>query len=342
MNIIIPMSGIGKRFIDAKYQQPKPLIEVDQKTIIEHVINLFPGEQNISFICNEIHLNTTNMKQILNKIAPTGKIYSVGNENRYGPVHAVSQIFDYIDDHDEIIVSYCDYGTWWNYHTFLDQIRSDKADGAIPCYTGFHPHMTGKDNYAFVKHNNMWMTEIREKMPFTDDRMSEYASNGTYYFRTGAILKKYFQQLMDLKITVNNEYYVSLVYNLMVQDKLKVKIYQIDNMLQWGTPFDLECYNIWSNYFKQCQNVLQPKYYSNCTTILPMAGKGSRFSMMGYNEPKPLLPVNGNPMIIEAMLCLPQSGKNIIIGLQQHFNEYPIKDKLLQKYPNRIFIKMLL
>jgi hypothetical protein len=39
MKIIIPMSGIGKRFMEAGYPEPKPLIIVEGKTIIEHVIN---------------------------------------------------------------------------------------------------------------------------------------------------------------------------------------------------------------------------------------------------------------------------------------------------------------
>ena len=39
--IIIPMSGIGKRFIDEGYEDPKPLISVDGSPIIEHVVKLF-------------------------------------------------------------------------------------------------------------------------------------------------------------------------------------------------------------------------------------------------------------------------------------------------------------
>ena len=58
------------------------------------------------------------------------------------------------------------------------------------------------------------MLEIKEKEPFTDNRMQEYASSGTYYFKKGADLKKYFKQLMDLDINLKGEFYVSLVYNL--------------------------------------------------------------------------------------------------------------------------------
>ena len=31
--------------------------------------------------------------------------------------------------------------------------------------------------------------------------------------------------------------------------------------------------------------------------VIPMAGRGSRFTKAGYNLPKPLIPVHGVPMI---------------------------------------------
>lgn len=282
VQIIIPMSGLGQRFIDAGYKEPKPLIQVDGKPIIEHVIRLFPGEHDFTFICNDTHIKETNMHSILTEICPDGKIYNVPVEGREGPVHAVSLIFDKIDDEKEVIISYCDYGTWWNYNDFLIDTRSRDADGAIACYRGFHPHMLGTDNYAFLKETHegsRWMEAIQEKQPFTDDKMNEFASNGTYYFKSGAIMKKYFTRLMQNGIKVKNEYYVSMVYNLLAQDNLNINIFEIEHMLQWGTPHDLEIYKDWSRYFS---NIIkkQPEFIdnNNTTLILPMAGAGSRFT----------------------------------------------------------------
>ena len=31
--------------------------------------------------------------------------------------------------------------------------------------------------------------------------------------------------------------------------------------------------------------------------VLPIAGRGSRFAVAGYAQPKPLIPVHGRPMI---------------------------------------------
>lgn len=344
VQVVIPMSGLGQRFIDAGYIDPKPLIEIDGKPIIEHVVNLFPGELDIKFICNDKHLKETDMRLVLNSISPSCKIYEVPTEGREGPVHAVSLVYDNINDDDEVIVSYCDYGSYWNYEEFLNDTRIRNADGAIACYRGFHPHMLGTDNYAFLKeteYGTRWMEKIQEKQPFTDDRMSEYASNGTYYFKTGAIMKKYFKMLMDQKIKVKKEYYVSMVYNLLVSDNLSVSIFEIEHMLQWGTPYDLEIYKRWSRYFNNITNK-QPVFIdnNNTTLVLPMAGAGSRFSKQNYDKPKPLIDVDGLPMIVQAVNCLPDTSKKVFICLNDHVSKYNLDHTLKENYSKSLVVSI--
>ena len=65
------------------------------------------------------------------------------------------EIKDLINDNDEVIVNYCDFGTYWDYEDFLKHTRNRNADGAIPSYKGFHPHMLGKINYAFMRDENV-------------------------------------------------------------------------------------------------------------------------------------------------------------------------------------------
>ena len=51
LQLIIPMSGIGRRFLNAGYKIPKPLIKVDNIEIIAHVSKIFPEITSIIFIC---------------------------------------------------------------------------------------------------------------------------------------------------------------------------------------------------------------------------------------------------------------------------------------------------
>ena len=340
MHIIIPMSGIGKRFIEAGYKVPKPFIKVDGKTIIEHVCNLFPGEDKFTFICNSKHLADKNIRKILQNIKPKANIIGIPNHKK-GPVYAVSLVNYLIKDEEEVIVNYCDFGTYWDYKNFLKHTRNRNADGAIAAYKGFHPHMLGDTNYAFMREKKQWMLEIKEKEPFTNNRMEEYASNGTYYFKKGSFVKKYFQELIDKNINLNEEYYVSLVYNLLVSNGLKVSIYEIQHMLQWGTPQDLEEYSMWSKYFSNIlvQKKKLPKRIKSIS-LIPLAGKGFRFATLGYEKPKPLLEVSGKPMVIQAANSLPKSEKLIFVALKEHLKNCLLIKVLKDEFINPKIISL--
>lgn len=332
MKIVIPMSGRGQRFVNKGYKVPKPLIEVDGKPIIEHVVDMFPGEDNFIFICAKDHLESTEMKSILNRIAPKGRIIAI-EPHKLGPIYAVQKVYQYIEDDEEVIVNYCDFGCYWDYADFLIHTRQRNADGAIPAYKGFHPHMLGTTNYAFMRDHEQWMLEIQEKKPFTENRMNEYASSGTYYFKNGSLLKKYFDMTVERDLNLNGEYYVSVVYNLLIEEQLKVSIYEIQHMLQWGTPEDVEDYLYHSNYFRKLIDY-KPYDAVNPDTInlIPLAGEGSRFKNEGYVTPKPLIEISGKPMIFQAFDSYPKSNDARFIVLANHCAAYGIDDLLSKAY----------
>lgn len=339
MQIIIPMSGIGQRFLDAGYLSPKPLIKVDGKPMIEHVVRMFPGEKNFIFVCNEEHLKTTNLRSILKRIAPEGKIFSIPVHKK-GPVFAVRAIEDMIFDDGEVIVNYCDFSKMWDYCDFLKRVRCRKADGAITAYRGFHPHMLSSPNYAFIKENAMWLIEIREKQPFTENKIEEYASDGTYYFKCGKYVKKYFKRLMEKNIHTNGEYYVSMVYNLMKQDGLKIAIYEIERMLQWGTPEDLREYQQYSDYFKKRLTIQRNiKPLKKSLTVVLLAGHGKRFMDMGYAYPKPLISIENKSMVMQAVQCLPRTESYTFSCLSEHLKCFPLAQEIKKEYPLAKIVK---
>ena len=58
LNIVIPMAGKGSRFVKEGYKDPKPLIPVGTKRMIELVINnLMPSRPHrFIFICQQKHI----------------------------------------------------------------------------------------------------------------------------------------------------------------------------------------------------------------------------------------------------------------------------------------------
>ncbi len=252
MKIIIPMSGLGQRFRDAGYADIKPLINVHGKPIIEWVVSMFPGSNEFIFVCRNEHLDATPLKSELKRICPDSSIVGI-EAHKLGPVYAVSKVFDMIGDDEEVITNYCDFYQEWDFNDFRETVRERNCAGAIPCYTGFHPHLLHLENlYASCKvDKRMGLVEIKEKFSFEKDKTKAYHSGGTYYFSRGEFVKTYFRKLMDEKIHLNGEYYISLIYNLLVRDGLDVLVYdKVPHFCQWGTPKDLQEYETWMKIMK--------------------------------------------------------------------------------------------
>ena len=156
--------------------------------------------------------------------------------------------------------------------------------------------------------------------------MGEYASTGTYYFKKGSYVKKYFKELIEKDINIKGEYYVSLVHNLLIEDNLVNLVYEVPNMLQWGTPLDLDMYRKWSDYYRKVSVPQKKVSLPNCVTALPMAGSGNRFSREGFLLPKPCLLVNGHYMMDRALRCLPHTEETILVALTNHKDLLSLED----------------
>lgn len=70
--------------------------------------------------------------------------------------------------------------------------------------------------------------------------------------------------------------------------------------------------------------------------VIPMAGRGSRFSNAGYTIPKPLIPVHGKPMIEYVSHNIQPSGdyRFIYICLKEQLEQYDLDAKLHAMQPN--------
>ena len=330
MQIVIPMSGFGERFRRAGYKVPKPLIEIEGKPIIGHVIDLFSSSDTFIFICNQSHLDTAefHMQDILMKHCPNGKVIGIP-PHKLGPVHALLSVSDEIDLSLPTVVNYCDFACYWDWADFCDFTRTTKCVGAIPAYKGFHPHTLGTTNYAYMKEQNGWVLDIQEKQPYTDNRMEEYASSGTYYFDSGKRMLDACQAVVDQDLNVNGEYYVSLAYKPLLADSQPIAVYGLQHFMQWGTPEDLSEYEMWSNAFHSMLDDT-PKYSEAGSIIVPMAGLGSRFAKEGYTNTKPLIEVSGAPMVIQAVNDLPNAATHSFL-LRQDMQEADKVEQILDE-----------
>ena len=71
---------------------------------------------------------------------------------------------------------------------------------------------------------------------------------------------------------------------------------------------------------------IKPKWQGgNMNVLIPMAGAGSRFEQAGYTFPKPLIEVDGKPMIQTVVENLNIDAKHIFIVQKEHYEKYNLK-----------------
>jgi len=148
LNIVIQMAGRGSRFQEAGYTFPKPLIDVNGKTMIEVVIdNLRPAcEHKFIFICQREHFVKYDLYHILQN-ATKNKFEIVQIDGiTEGAACTVLTAAQYIDNDYDIFIANSDQFIDIKIDDFVNEGRKDKKDGLIMTFKASHP----KWSYARV------------------------------------------------------------------------------------------------------------------------------------------------------------------------------------------------
>ena len=229
MNILIPMAGAGKRFEKAGYTFPKPIIEIENKPMIQWVVESLNVEANYIFIIQKKHQNKFNLISVLKALIPSCKvIFTQGLTEGAACTALLAKKF--INNNNPLIIANSDQFIEWDSSKTMYQFVSKKYDGGILTFKSIHP----KWSFAKCDENNI-VTEVAEKKV-----ISNKATVGVYYWRRGKEFVKYSEQMIKNNTRVNNEFYICPVYNEAIKDRKKIFCKDIKKMHGLGTPEDLQ------------------------------------------------------------------------------------------------------
>lgn len=234
LNIVIPMAGHGSRFSKAGYTDPKPLIPVCGKPMIELVIdNLKPScNHRFIFICQAEHLHNYPLRNLLEAKAPGCKIIEVSAVTE-GAACTVLLAKEYINHVDQLMIANCDQYIDMDINQYLKSLCPD-ADGLI---------MTMKENsakWSYIELNSQnEITRVVEKEVVSDE-----ATVGIYNYQHGSDFINAAESMIKKNLRVNNEFYVAPAYNEMIAAGQRIEYFNIgalgNGMHGLGTPEDLQ------------------------------------------------------------------------------------------------------
>ncbi len=234
LNIVIPMAGRGSRFQEAGYAFPKPLIDINGKTMIEVVINnLKPKtDHKFIFICQKDHYEKYDLHNILKNATNNNFEVVQINGITQGAACTVLCAKEYINNGDDLLIANSDQFIENDINSFINTSRKDDKDGVIMTFTSSHP----KWSYARVDDTGKVLETAEKKV------ISDKATVGIYYFKKGSDFVKGAEAMIKKGIRHNNEFYVCPVYNELILDGENIYIDEInsDKIHGLGTPEDLD------------------------------------------------------------------------------------------------------
>lgn len=88
------------------------------------------------------------------------------------------------------------------------------------------------------------------------------------------------------------------------------------------------------------QKIITPWQGGKMNVLIPMAGAGSRFEKAGYTFPKPLIDVNGKPMIQLVTENLNIEARHIYIVQKSHYEKYNLQQLLNLISPECVIVQV--
>lgn len=239
LHIIMPMAGEGSRFRDAGWKTPKPLIELKGKPFFIRAIEsvkVGDAPMKYSLIVRQEHIETYCIDAAIREFLPEALVYSVEKTTR-GAVETCLVAEKGIADDDAVVVMDCDLEFESRaYRKMIEESLSVPAEeakgGALVSFESQEPRYS----YAAVNEDN-YVTRTAEK-----EVISNHALCGAYFFASGREFKQVAHRLLNEPVMKKPEFYVSLLYNYLLQDGSPVRLATMEQYRSYGTPEELKNY----------------------------------------------------------------------------------------------------
>jgi len=248
MNILIPMAGAGSRFQQEGYTTPKPLLDILGKPMVVQAALSLPKGDRYIFVCRDFHITEYQIDQELKKFFPDCIIVTVDHLTE-GQASTCLLAKEYINNDEALMIGASDNGMIWNADKFTQM--SEQADCMPFTFRNNVTVVPKPQQYGWVvTDENMNATKVSVKVPISDKPMNDHAIVGAFWFAKGKDFVEAAERMIAKNRRINNEFYVDECINEVIEAGKRVKVFEIDYYICWGTPNDYRTFYYWEGFFK--------------------------------------------------------------------------------------------
>ena len=232
------MAGEGKRFKEAGYTIPKPLIEVDGKPMVIRALESLPRASKNILIVRKEHLNIDDFKSLLDEYFNNVIIIEIDYLTE-GQASTCLLSESYVPKNSILNIGACDVGFEYNKDLFEKKIEIN--DSLIWTYNNnpnvlIHPEMYG---WVKRKSNTDEIEFVSCKSPISKNLLEDHVVSGTFTFKNSDSFFDGIKKMISKNDRVNGEFYLDNIFNHLHN---KSSVFKVEKYFSWVTPKELENY----------------------------------------------------------------------------------------------------
>lgn len=301
--IAIPMAGYGTRMRPHTWSKPKPLIQLADKTVLDHVLDQFsslPGIHQAEWVFIISPGQQVQVEEHMHRHHPNKKVHYIVQEIMKGQSDALYLAREHLQG--PMLMSFSD----TLIETDLSFLPKVKQDGvawvkAVPDPRRFGVAEVDKDG---------WVTRLVEK---PKDIENNLAVVGFYYFHSGKDLMAAIEEQMKRGVSLNGEYFLTDTINVLLEKGAHFSIKAVDTWLDAGTRDSLLETNRYllehghgsdaAQHIRSGVKIIPPVYIPNDVEII----SGSLGPHVSLGHEVKLVNVNLSDTIIESKTHVEES-----------------------------------
>jgi NDP-sugar pyrophosphorylase family protein len=234
-----------------RYRVPKPLVSVSGLPMVVRVIHDLPPADRVVFVVHPEHAARYDLESSLRQYFPACHVIVTPGLTA-GQACTVRLAEGAVDLDDNVLVAACDATHVYDAERFDALAGDDSIDCFVWTYSG-EPRVQSKPTaYGWVRTapRSDDVIEISCKRPISENLLADSVISGCFWFRSARQMFAAIDQLVAANRRVNDEFYLDVVPNLLIEAGRRVVRFEVEKYIGWGTPEDLEDYRRWEQYFR--------------------------------------------------------------------------------------------
>ena len=231
MNFVIPMAGAGRRFAEAGYTLPKPLLPAHGRTLLEWSVDSLPLQlaTRLVFVGLEEHRTAHGLGDFISeRYAKYRPAFLWLPATTRGQSETVLVAADLLDHTVPLVIFNID--TAFEAPGLDEVLTNPEIDGVLGSFD------SGEPRFSFARLDEAGrVTEVREKVA-----ISRHALTGLYHFRSTPDFMRIAGEAISAGRTEAGEYYVAPLYNQLLREGKRLAVHPCRGHWILGTPAEYQ------------------------------------------------------------------------------------------------------